>query len=280
MVANPDFLGKPPEFWSNIKLLSQKIGYTDRKTSAIKAPSLEEMVTAYQTLSLNLRNLIIDDAPTALCNDLLRYFANRAHALNHIVEPNLMDRSAAEVLFEQLKATHSPTCPIPMNKQKGDKKAPSYFTGIVNILIEAHTKGQPCNFDPKSFVVFSHNGNPLGSISRRVDGAFPDVINPLALWEVKEYYNTTTFGSRVADGIYETLLDGYELSEIRRTTQFKPKHYLMVDDYRTWWGMGKSYLCRIYDMMHMGFLTEALFGREVVYRLPLITAEWLKELPH
>ena len=32
----------------------------------------------------------------------------------------------------------------------------------------------------------------------------------MALWEIKEYYYTTTFGSRVADGVYETLLDGLE----------------------------------------------------------------------
>lgn len=49
----------------------------------------------------------------------------------------------------------------------------------------------------------------------------------------------------------------------------------MVDDYNTWWNMGKSYLCRIVDMLHMGLLSEALFGREVIDRIPVIVAEWL-----
>ena len=39
-------------------------------------------------------------------------------------------------------------------------------------------------------------------------------MDPLAVWEIKEYYYTTTFGSRVADGVYETLLDGMELREL------------------------------------------------------------------
>jgi hypothetical protein len=39
----------------------------------------------------------------------------------------------------------------------------------------------------------------------------PGTVNPIAIWEIKEYYYTTTFGSRVADGVYETLLDGMEL---------------------------------------------------------------------
>ena len=37
-----------------------------------------------------------------------------------------------------------------------------------------------------------------------------------ARWEIKEYYGTTTLGSRVADGVYETMLDGLELRELQR----------------------------------------------------------------
>ena len=40
-------------------------------------------------------------------------------------------------------------------------------------------------------------------------------LNPIAIWEIKEYYYTTTFGSRIADGVYETPLDGMELEELR-----------------------------------------------------------------
>ena len=117
-------------------------------------------------------------------------------------------------------------------------------------------------------------GAPLRTLARRVDGAFPTTVNPIAVWEIKEYYYTTTFGSRVADGVYETLLDGMELEELREHEKIDVKHYLMVDDFNTWWNMGRSYLCRIIDMLHMGYLDEALFGDEVVGRLPEIVAEW------
>jgi len=30
-------------------------------------------------------------------------------------------------------------------------------------------------------------------------------------------------------------------------------------------------------MMHMGLLTEAIFGKEVVDRIPIITQEWIKD---
>ena len=97
-----------------------------------------------------------------------------------------------------------------------------------------------------------------------MDGAFPGTINPIAVWEIKEYYYTTTFGSRVADGVYESLLDGMELEELLEHEQIEVKHYLMVDDYFTWWDCGRSYLCRIIDMLHMGYVDEVLFGNEVI----------------
>jgi hypothetical protein len=82
------------------------------------------------------------------------------------------------------------------------------------------------------------------------------------------YCYTKTFGSRVADGFYETLLDGMELEELRLSTGIEVLHYLMIDAHFTWWVKGKSYLCRMVDMMHMGYVDEVLFGREVVRRLP------------
>ncbi len=116
---------------------------------------------------------------------------------------------------------------------------------------------------------------PLRTLARRVDGAFPSAVNPVAVWEIKEYYYTTTFGSRVADGVYETLLDGMELEELREHEKIDVKHYLMVDAHYTWWDCGKSYLCRIIDMLHMGYVDEVLFGREVVAEMPRIVKEWV-----
>jgi hypothetical protein len=52
----------------------------------------------------------------------------------------------------------------------------------------------------------------------------------------------------------------------------------MVDAYGTWWTQGKSYLCRMVDMLHMGYVTEILFGYEVVEELPRIVAEWVTVL--
>jgi len=142
-------------------------------------------------------------------------------------------------------------------------------------MLIANANGAECNYSPMELTTITLGGAPIRTLSRRVDGAFPKVVNPVAVWEIKEYYYTTTFGSRIADGAYETLVDGMELEELRESEDIDVKHYLMVDAYETWWKMGRSYLCRMVDMLHMRYIDEILFGREVVERLPVLAREWM-----
>ena len=210
---------------------------------------------------------------------IVDYLTYRATVLHDHFDTNLMDAAAAKREFNTLKKKLHPKCPLPMNKQKGAKKAPAYFTGIINMLIEANADGTPCDFDPRALATVSNGGAPIRTFARRMDGGFPSVSNPRALWEVKEYYYTTTFGSRVADGVYETLLDGMEIEELEASEGIKVLHYLMIDAYFTWWECGKSYLCRIVDMLHMGYVDEVLVGKEVISRLPELVKEWNALIP-
>ncbi len=278
MRAKSKFLNQPLEFWANVRLISQKVGYTEKGTSKVKIPSMDEIQQIYINLCYSSNKLIENDICTSFGKLLAEYFQHRANFLNENVAPHLMDKKEARELFYKLKKELRPSCPLPMNKQSGSKKTPAFFTGIINMLIEASLGGYDCEYDPRELVSFTDEDFPVRSLSRRVDGAFPSMVNPIAIWEIKEYYYTTTFGSRVADSVYETLLDGYELNEIRRSLKRRVNHYFMVDDYNTWWTMGKSYLCRICDMLHMGLLTEALFGTEVVERIPQLVKEWLIQL--
>jgi len=245
----------------------------------VKAHSLEEIELALHNLSLDAAHVVDPHGnPTRFGRVLCDYFAFRADVLNRLVEPRLMHAAQAKDLFKKLKATHWKHCPLPMNKQKGEKKAEAFLTGIVNILIESCAQGHPCDFDPRGLTTITRKGAPLRTLARRIDGAFPSIINPIAVWEIKEYYYTTTFGSRVADGVYESLLDGMEIEEMREREGVHVKHYLFVDAHYTWWECGKSYLCRLIDMLHMGYVDEILFGSEVVDELPRIVGEWLAVL--
>ena len=268
------FLRKPKSFWASVRSLSQKIGYSKEDTIII--PSVQRMATAFDDLGLDPARIMVGDEPTQLANELSDYFTERARVLVNHVEPRLMDVEEAKALFEQLRRELNPTCPIPMNKQRGTKRAEAYLTGLVNMMVERYSEGLPCNYDPRELTTITRGGAPLRTLSRRVDGAFPSAVNPVAVWEIKEYYYTTTFGSRVADGVYETLLDGMEIEELREHERIDVKHYLMTDAHFTWWQSGKAYLCRMFDMLHMGYVDEILFGREVVEEMPRIVSEWVQ----
>lgn len=273
------FLNQPKSFWANVRTISQQSGYTVRGKNQVKVPTFAEMSSALR--SVNLTSSHICDSrgkPTEFGETLHAYFQHRADVLNNDVEPRLMNAEQALAEFESLQRAYPDAkCPIPMNKQKGDKRAPAFLTAMINLIVEANSGGLACDYDPRVLTTVTRDNVPLRTLSRRVDGAFPSSVNPIAIWEIKEYYYTTTFGSRVADGVYETLLDGMELEELREHESVDVKHYLMVDAYYTWWECGRSYLCRIVDMLHLGYVDEVLFGREVVERLPSLVQEWVSE---
>jgi hypothetical protein len=282
----------PKSFWASVRSISQSVGYTIRGKGTVKVPSIEEIRTAFIKLSLDPKAINEENNLTELGKNLIQYYEYRAEALNNFVQPRLMDvidhgdsktspkktsttKKNAKIEFERLIKKLQPKCPLPMNKQKGIKKAPAYFTAIINMLIDAHSKGHICDYDPRELTTITKEGQPLRTMSRRVDGAFPSAVNPIAIWEIKEYYYTTTFGSRVADGVYESLLDGMELEELNEHEDIKVLHYLMIDSHYTWWCMGKPYLCRIIDMLNMGYVDEVMFGYEVIERLPTLVNEWI-----
>lgn len=279
MIANKRFLGQSKRFWACVRSASEFTGYTTRGKSRVSSPNLLEFENIF--INIGLEDKVIKDRRgeySEITDNLSEYFDYRAKTLNEFVEPRLMDSNKAKKVFDELYKRIKPKYASPMNKQKGVKRKPAYLTGIVNMIIEENSNGMPCDFDPRGLTAITDNGFPIRTMSRRHDGAFPSRVNPISVWEIKEYYYTTTFGSRVADGIYETLLDGMELEELLTNEGIKVLHYLMLDSHFTWWECGRSYLCRVFDLLHMGYVDEVLFGYEVVERLPILVKQWLQIL--
>ena len=275
MTPDPRFIKLPKPFWAFVRLIGQECGYTERGKGEILVPSRERVESRLEKIDIDPESLTRALLRgVSIWDKLVEYFEHRADILHRHVEPSLMDAEAAKREYESLKKKLKPKCPLPMNKQRGEKKAPAYFTCMINMLIEAAAKGKDCDYDPRALTTVTGNRVPLRTFARRMDGAFPSVVNPIAVWEIKEYYYTTTFGSRVADGVYETLLDGMEIEELATAEGIGVLHYLMIDAHYTWWECGKSYLCRIVDMLHMGYVDEVLVGREIFSRLPRLVNSW------
>lgn len=271
MQAFPEFKKMNLSFWAHVKFISETLGYTDRKTKSIRSYSNEDISGLLITHGINTSDKI--------SGNLKAYFDKRADILNNNVKNQLMNIDSAKFEFEQLQKIHTDNgyiCKLPMNKQKGRKRHINYYTSIINILSEQvirsssqYNESLGFNDDPRGRAFFLDDNDKLvGASSRRFDGAYPDIVNPKVVWEIKEYYDTTTFGSRVADGVYETQLDGYEFKEIHQKYNIKVFHVFFTDAYKTWWIDGKSYLCRIIDFLNAGLVDEVIIGREVFSRWP------------
>lgn len=263
MKANENFIKKGSEFYDLVKLVSEKNGYSTRRTRTL--PSKIKTIDD-ESLSDILKeiDIAVDEKDKS---DLIKYFQLRSNKLNGI-EKMLMNRNDAKTLYEKEFRLKKPKTPPLFNKQKNEKRHESYLACLVQIQAEHILGYNNFNNDPQSLAYFKNsNGKLLKCFSRRFDGLINSVKNPKIVWEIKEYYGTTTFGSRVADGVYETLLDGYEFKALEAKGQ-KIYHYLFVDDHFTWWELGKSYLCRIFDMMHTGHVDRVYFGKQVVTEFP------------
>jgi hypothetical protein len=294
MRADARFSDQGSAFWAYVRAITEALGSARRGSDRVAAYSIDEMVYALGALGRSTEIL-----ETSTLGDLLvDYFAYRAQVLNDQVRLDLMVTQEARALYRDVKRAvgAGPTIPVydrygrevaemvtvagvpvrvPMNKQSADKRAPSYLTGIVNVLVAQALNGRDCDYDPQRIPVIDHHGMLYAALSRRMDGSYPSTVNPVAMWEIKEYYYTTTFGSKISDGVYITALDGYERREVEAVTETSIDHLIMVDAYDTWWGKGKSYLCRFIDLTNMGLVDEVLFGREVVRRIPEIVPTWL-----
>ncbi len=263
MRASPHFTNQDDQFWAYVRFLSERIGYS-RARSPI-AYSLQEAKSV----------LIRAGMADRFDKRVIDYLNQRTGWLIEQVKPYLMDVSEAEALYKKVAGSKILGCPLPMNKQKGSKKHRNHFTCLVNVLTEITLGGYFFDADPHKLITIVKDKEPVTVLSRRLDGVYPSPMNAQAVWEIKEYYDNKTFGSRIADGIYETLLDGYELRGLREKYGISVEHYLLIDSRSTWWlGGGIPYLCRLVDALHMGLVDEVIVGKEVVDRWPRVVKSW------
>lgn len=118
-----------------------------------------------------------------------------------IIRPQLTDMVTAEAMYLRLLDIQKFKRTATMNKQKGEKKKVTYLMAMVNMLIEANSEDIDFDHDPRQLTTITRHGKPLRTLARRIDGAMLSAVNPVVVWEIKEYYHTKTFCSRVADSV-------------------------------------------------------------------------------
>ena len=272
MLASSSFIGKSRSFWACVRWVGNELGYAKNKEIVVPtSQQIRECIANTSDVDGSIEQL-------EMCEEVREYLLFRKEVLNGEVQYLLQNAEEAEEMYQKIRSTVENTnCPLPMNKQKGDKKKPAFLTCSINLLMSNILGKNNIDYDPRNLTLITGKHFPEQVFSRRFDGAYPNTINPKCIWEIKEYYYTTTFGSRVADGVYETQLDGYELKDFRNISESDIYHFLAIDSHYTWWVCGKSYLCRLIDMLHMDLVNEIIFGREVLSRIPQIASNLLNQ---
>ncbi len=267
----PEFENESEEFWFRARFIAEGLGYTSAERKAPQRRLRTYTPNEIQHL-FEWNGLEITSREAARQSE---YSEARADAAD-FARSMLMTADEARFEYEIFEreaysrgfSWDSFPGNIPMNKQKGAKKNVNFLTAFVNISTYLALDGSEyeADYDPRHLLKFTYNdGASLGGVSsRRLDGAIPSLFDPLIVWEIKEYYYTTTFGSRIADGVYETRLDGYEFDKFSAIAGERPLHILFTDSYSVWWEQGKSYLCRLIDMLNEGSVDRIYFGKEVL----------------
>lgn len=119
----------------------------------------------------------------------------------------------------------------------------------------------PLNTDPQRRAVWLSEQN-LHVSARNLDGAIPSLNNPIAIWEIKEYWGKTKGGSKMSDAVYECQLVGLELRMFEKSGASSISHIVFLDG-KDQWESRKSDLLRFIDLHQQGLIDHLLIGKEV-----------------
>lgn len=272
MLPNQEFSGKDDEFWAYVRLVSQQAGYQPRGDEIVKEYDMGDLQETVESTGINGEPIFGDFSSSGLTDrgdEILSYLNYRSKQVE-VAMDHIQTKDEAKRTFEEYRGDYELTH-VQHNRQ-GDKE-PLVFANTVNLVLEKEYGGE---FDPDPYelpTVLDDNKNLQMTLAKRLDGSLPNNRNPIALWEVKEFYSSSTFGSRVADAIYEIMLLSQEAQSVEDKIDREIEMYLMTDGQQAW-SKGVSYICRIIDIVNMGYIDAAIFGEEVVTEWPDIVSEW------
>ena len=69
MIPESKFASKDNSFWAAIRLISQEVGYTQRRQNLVKIPTQYEIFKCFSKLDLNAQSIVKDSSPTALTKE-------------------------------------------------------------------------------------------------------------------------------------------------------------------------------------------------------------------
>jgi len=142
-------------------------------------------------------------------------------------------------------------------------QSPKALVGAVTFIATEFCKQKGIQVDPnpQNRCVWISNDS-MHVTTRRLDGAIPGLVNPVLLWEIKEYWGKTSGGSKMSDAVYECQLVGRELRDSEERIGFTATHVVFLDGLDQW-GTRRSDFVRFMDLANQGLIDHLIVGSEV-----------------
>ena len=181
---------------------------------------------------------------------------------------NLRTEKVAKSFCKKQKLAVGSTRTSNKSHHQSSKALVSAVSGIAAKVCKK--KKVSVELDPQKRAVWL-SGNGLHVSARNLDGAIPSLDNPVAIWEIKEYWGKTKGGSKMSDAVYECHLVGLELRLFEATAKKNIAHIVFVDG-KEQWGCRKSDLLRFIDIHQQGLINYLIVGNEVESEWPKLAA--------
>ena len=261
----------PPEdeFWEYVKLIlnykpsrgRNKLAQTDEMQEVHLRATGEKIPD--RVLSGKL--LSPDGEVSALGQELIRYFCRRAQQVSSLLDDLREEEEGLEEMesLGLIAKKHKPQSP-------GQSESPRIVQQTIEAISQrvAAESGMEVNTDPGGRCVMFVNDHLLVT-PRRMDGALPGLFNPVALWEIKEYWGRAG-GSKMSDVVYESELVGWALYRFNKAlpSAAQVHHYVIIDGKGRWKGDSRggrqSDLGRLVDLLNQGLISELLYGKNIL----------------
>ncbi|MGC5342937.1 DUF7687 domain-containing protein [Streptomyces sp. DT171] len=256
-------------FWHVVRMLADQ--------SATKRGKYALAIEPHEIMS------ILRSVGTPAAEGMIRYLENHNGILDSLSAYWGKRRAVADSLLaamrteEQAKADYATVSDQVLQsygvKLKGYHKSSKALVNTVDAIVyrECRKTGVSVDTNPQSRAALVSDEHIWVS-PRRLDGAIPDLLNPVAIWEIKEYWGKTNGGSKMSDAIYELHLVGLELRMFEDEFNVHVNHYAIIDG-KDQWNSRKSDLRRAVDLLYSGILDELVVGGEVLTEWPRIVSE-------
>lgn len=256
-------------FWHVVRMLADQ--------SATKRGKYASAIEPHEIIS------VLQSVGTPVAGGLISYLKNHDGVLDRLSAYWTKRREVSDSILalmrteEEAKADYASISDQMLQSYgvqlAGYHKSSKALVNTVDAVVyrECKKSGVPVNTNPQSRAALISDQHIWVS-PRRLDGAIPDLLNPVAIWEIKEYWGKTGGGSKMSDAIYELHLVGLELRMFEDEFDIHVNHYAIVDG-RGQWNSRKSDIRRAVDLLYSGILDELVVGKEVLTEWPRIVAE-------